>query len=49
VRIAACLALKVPCEKYFLLGRPGNASLTLIESQGGVRWVTFYNDMAHLE
>jgi broad specificity phosphatase PhoE len=49
VRIAACLAVGIPCEKYFLLGRPGNTSLTLIESQGGVRWLNFYNDMSHLE
>jgi broad specificity phosphatase PhoE len=48
IRIAACLVTKTPCEKYYLLGRPGNTSLTLIESQGGVRWLTFYNDTSHL-
>ncbi len=49
MRIAACLALKVPPKKYFLLGRPFNSSITLIQSQGGVRWVDFYNDASHLE
>ena len=49
VRIASCMALKIPVKKYFLLGRPANTSLTLMQSQGGVRWVEFYNDASHLE
>ena len=49
VRIAACLATGIPPKRYFLLGRPGNVSLTLLAHQGGVWWVEFYNDMAHLE
>jgi broad specificity phosphatase PhoE len=49
IRIAACLALGITVEKYFLLGRPGNTSLSMIESQGGVRWLNFYNDTSHLE
>jgi probable phosphoglycerate mutase len=49
MRIAACLATGIPMKKYFLLGRPGNSSLTLIQRQGGVRWLEFYNDTAHLE
>ncbi len=48
MRIAACLATGVPTTKYFLYGRPGNAALTLIRSQGGTRWLEFYNDTAHL-
>ncbi len=49
VRIAACLAAGIPSKKYFLLGRPGNVSLTTLQSQGGVRWIEGYNDIAHLE
>ena len=49
VRISACLATGIPTKRYFLLGRPGNVSLTLLAHQGGVWWVEFYNDMAHLE
>jgi broad specificity phosphatase PhoE len=49
LRVAACLATGIPPKKYFLLGRPGNASLSLIQSQGGVRWLEFYNDSSHLE
>jgi broad specificity phosphatase PhoE len=49
MRIAACLAAGIDPKKYFVLGRPGNASLTLLSHQGGVWWVEFYNDMAHLE
>ncbi len=49
VRIACCLVLGIPVEKYYLLGRPGNTSLTLVQSQGGTRWVEYYNDTAHLE
>lgn len=49
VRIAACLASGIPPKAYFKLGRPGNVSLTLLSHQGGVWWVDFYNDMAHLE
>jgi len=49
VRIAACLAVGISPRRYFLLGRPGNVSLTLLSHQGGVWWMEFYNDMAHLE
>lgn len=49
LRVAACLAAGIPPKKYFLLGRPGNSSISLIQSQGGVRWLEFYNDTAHLE
>lgn len=49
MRIAACRVLGVPPKLYYLLGRPGNSALTLISSQGGVRWVEYYNDTAHLE
>lgn len=49
VRICACLALGLPIKRYFLLGRPGNVSLTLLAHQGGTWWVDFYNDRAHLE
>jgi broad specificity phosphatase PhoE len=49
MRIAACLAAGIPPKKYFLLGRPGNSSLSMIQSQGGVRWLEFFNDTAHLE
>jgi len=49
MRIAACLATGIAPKKYFLLGRPGNSSMSLIQSQGGVRWLEFYNDTAHLE
>jgi broad specificity phosphatase PhoE len=49
VRLAACVAAGVPWRKYFLFGRPGNTSLSCIMSQGRVRWVECYNDMAHLE
>jgi broad specificity phosphatase PhoE len=49
VRIAACLATGIDPKQYFVLGRPGNVSLTLLAHQGGVWWVEYYNDMAHLE
>jgi broad specificity phosphatase PhoE len=49
MRVAACVATGIPPKKYFWLGRPGNSSLSMIQSQGGVRWLEFYNDMAHLE
>jgi probable phosphoglycerate mutase len=49
VRIAACLAAGIPPKRYFLLGRPGNVSLTLLAHQGGVWWIELYNDMGHLE
>lgn len=49
VRIAACLAAGIPPKRYFLLGRPGNVSLTLLSYQGGVWWIELYNDMGHLE
>lgn len=49
VRIAACLATGINPKKYFVLGRPGNVSLSLLSYQGGVWWMDFYNDMAHLE
>jgi broad specificity phosphatase PhoE len=49
MRVAACLATGIPPKKYFLLGRPGNSSISMIQSQGGVRWLEFYNDTAHLE
>jgi len=49
VRIAACLAVGVNPKEYFVLGRPGNVSLTLLSYQGGVWWMEFYNDSAHLE
>ncbi len=49
MRIAACRVLGVPPKLYYLLGRPGNSALTLISSQGGVRWLEYYNDTAHLE
>jgi broad specificity phosphatase PhoE len=49
VRICACLAAGIPTKRYFLLGRPGNVSMTLLSHQGGVWWMEFYNDMAHLE
>lgn len=48
-RIAACLATGIPPKQYFRLGRPGNVSLTLLAHQGGVWWMEYYNDMAHLE
>jgi probable phosphoglycerate mutase len=49
VRLACCVAAGVPWRQYYLFGRPGNTSLSCIMSQGGVRWVQCYNDMAHLE
>lgn len=49
MRIAACIACGIPLNKYFLLGRPGNTAISLIQSQGGTRWVESYNDTAHLE
>lgn len=49
VRLAACVASGVAWRKYYLFGRPGNTSLSCIMSQGRVRWVECYNDMAHLE
>ncbi len=49
VRIAACLAAGIDPKRYFVLGRPGNVSLSLLSYQGGVWWLEFYNDMAHLE
>lgn len=49
VRIAACLAVGIDPKKYFVLGRPGNVSVSLLSYQGGVWWLEFYNDMAHLE
>jgi len=49
MRVASCIATGIPPKKYFWLGRPGNSSLSLIQSQGGVRWLEFYNDCAHLE
>jgi broad specificity phosphatase PhoE len=49
VRIAACIATGIPAKKYFLLGRPGNTAVTVIQSQGGTRWLESYNDTAHLE
>ena len=49
VRIAACLAAGINPKRYFVLGRPGNVSLSLLSYQGGVWWLDFYNDMAHLE
>ena len=49
VRIAACVATGISTKKYFLLGRPGNTSLSIIQSQGGTRWLETYNDTSHLE
>lgn len=49
VRIAACLATGIKPKVYYRLGRPGNVSLTLLSHQGGVWWMEYYNDMAHLE
>lgn len=49
VRIAACLAVGIDPKKYFVLGRPGNVSVSLLSHQGGVWWLEFYNDMGHLE
>ncbi len=49
VRIAACLAVGIDPKQYFVLGRPSNVSLTLLSHQGGVWWMEFYNDTAHLE
>ena len=49
MRIACCIAAGIPWKKYYLLGRPGNTAMALVESQGGVRWVEQYNDTAHLE
>lgn len=49
MRILACRATGIPWKSYYRLGRPANAALSLIEVQGGVRWVDFYNDAAHLE
>ena len=48
-RIAGCIATGIPPKKYFWLGRPGNVSLSMIQSQAGVRWLEFYNDSSHLE
>jgi broad specificity phosphatase PhoE len=49
IRICSCLATGISPQRYFLLGRPGNVSLTVLAHQGGVWWVELYNDMAHLE
>ena len=49
MRILACRATGIPWKSYYRLGRPSNAALSLIEVQGGVRWIDFYNDAAHLE
>jgi broad specificity phosphatase PhoE len=49
VRIAACLATGIDPKQYFVLGRPGNVSLSLLSHQGGVWWMEYYNDMGHLE
>jgi len=48
VRLAAAAVLGVPWKKYHLLGRPGNTSVSLFMSQGGTRWLEFYNDQNHL-
>ena len=49
VRVAACLAAGIDLKRYFVLGRPGNVSLSLLSYQGGIWWLEYYNDMAHLE